>query len=110
MVTSVKDEVTIYLFLDTSSESRHALEEALKAAEIAEKEYNMSVRIIPIYADEIIEGLPRIHVESLVVATGRYATVDEILGKILDAISSKDFSETIMALPAVASTYNVLDK
>ncbi len=104
----MKDEVTIYLFLDKSSESRHALEESLKAAEIAEKEYGMNVRIIPIYVDEITEGLPRVHVESLVVSTGRHATVDEILGKIIDAISSSDFSETILALPAVASLCNAL--
>ncbi len=101
----MNDEITIYLFLDHGKESRRALEEVLKAVEIAEKEYRINVRVLPVYANNIIDNLPRIHVESLTVSVGRYASVHEILDSIIDAISAKDFSESILSLPAVASTY-----
>ncbi len=101
----MNDEVTIYLFLDHGRESKRALEEVLRAAEIAEKEYRISVRVLPVYVTDIIDKLPRIHVESLIVSVGRYASVNEILDSIIDAISAKDFSESIFSLPAVASTY-----
>ena len=103
----MNDEVIIYLFLDTSNKSKRALEEALKAARIAEKEYQIYVRIIPVYASEVVDKLPRIHVESITVSVGRYASVDEILNSIIEAVSSRDFAESALALPAVASIYKV---
>lgn len=101
------DEVTIYLFLGHDKESKRALEEALKAAVIAEKEYGIDIRILPVYASNIIDDLPRIHVESFTVSIGRYASMHEILDRIIDAISAKDFSESALSLPAVASTCTI---